>query len=311
MPKARRHRSKSKVLPSVRNVGFLLATSPAEWRDFTTWFEGKLKALNAANKVIYLPPNGAAGDPTAIAKAATDLVNYYEVIVTASTAAALALKKATQGTNVQFVYASVGDPVASGLSPTPNGNFTGGSNGQADPTVVVPRRVKRMINNTAKFKPNFAVVGDYSDPAHRVAMNAVYDELINQGKPVPLLPSDQACLLNSSVSVTKFDAFMSNLATNSGVHSIYICSDLWITVNAKALNKSAHKAKIKTMFEFKEITQNGGGDDGDDSTQNSWQPLFETAAVYADKILNGAKAGNLAMYSLKKTGGSVIFHRRK
>ena len=31
-----------------------------------------------------------------------------------------------------------------------------------------------MLNNTAKFKDNFAVVGDYSDPAHKAAMDAVY-----------------------------------------------------------------------------------------------------------------------------------------
>jgi hypothetical protein len=83
-------------------------------------------------------------------------------------------------------------------------------------------------------------------------------------------------------------------------------------MNAKELNKSAHRAnpKIKTMFEFDEIKNNGGGDDSD---SNSWQPLFETAAVYADKLLSSPskKAGNLAMYSLKKNGGGVVFHKRK
>ena len=108
---------------------------------------------------------------------------------------------------------------------------------------------------------------------------------------------------------------MSNLASNHGIQSLYICSDLWITVNAKELNKSAHRAnpKIRTMFEFKQINQNSGGDDGDDDPTNSWQPLFETAAVYADKLLSSPskKAGDLATYSLKNKGGGVVFHKKK
>ena len=116
-----------------RQIGFLLATSPKEWADFIGWFEdAKKDDIN----VNYLPPNGANGDPTALADAAKDLVKYYEVIVTASTAAALALQNATAtNPNVQFVYASVGDPVSSGLIPTPGGNFTGGS-GEGDSNVV-------------------------------------------------------------------------------------------------------------------------------------------------------------------------------
>jgi hypothetical protein len=299
MPKAQRKRSRSKLLPSqYRNIGFLLATDRDTWKDFIIWFEGKLKP---DIKVTYLPPNGANGDPQAIAGAAQDLAKYYDVIVTASTAAALALKKATQGTNAQFVYASVGNPDKSGLTPQPGGNFTGGSNGQADAKVAVPRRVKHMANNTARFKPNFAVVGDYSDPAHQAAMDAVYNALTQPpfSKPVPLLPSDPACLLNSSV--LDFDGFMGHLAANPNkVQSLYVCSDLWITVNAKNLIKSAKAAGIKTMFEFKEIKQNGGGDDND---PNSWQTLFEQAADYADKILKGSRAGDLKMYTLTNKRG--------
>jgi len=291
MPRARRKLSPSQY----RDIGFLLATTPDEWDDFTKWFEG---ALKPDIRVNYLPPQGASGDPKAIAGAAKDLAKYYPVIVTASTAAALALKKATKGTNVQFVYASAGDPVSSGLSPQPGGNYTGGSNGQADSGVAVPRRVKRMVDNTAKFKPNFAVVGDYSDKAHKAAMKAVYSTLTQPpfSVPVPIPPSDPACLLDSSV--TDFDAFMSNLAAApNNVKSLYVCSDLWITVNAKALNRSAHRAGIKVMFEFKQINQNGGGDDSD---QNSWEPLFTTAADYVDQILNGKNAGDLKMYALAK-----------
>jgi ABC-type uncharacterized transport system substrate-binding protein len=287
MPRARRKLSKSKLLQSkFRQVGFLLATTPDDWDDFITWFEG---ALKSDIKVTYLPPKGAFGDPNAIADAAKDLVKYCDVIVTASTAAALALKTATQGTNAQFVYASVGDPAASGLIPQSGGNFTGGSNGQADSTVV-SQRVTHMLGNPS-FKNKFAVVGDYTDPAHIKAMDAVYGALIAGGKQVvPLLSS-------SLTPGTNIDNFISSLKQQT-VHSLYVCSDLWITANAKALNQSAHAAQMKTMFEFKEINQNSGGDDFD---PKSWQSLFETAADYVDQILKGKRAGDLAMYALVKT----------
>jgi hypothetical protein len=168
-----------------------------------------------------------------------------------------------------------------------------------------------MVDNTAKFKPNFAVVGDYSDPAHKAAMEAVYDALTKPpfSKPVPLVPSDNKCWLNSSV--TDFDDFMDELAAKPyEIQSLYICSDLWITTHIKDLLQSARRAGIKTMFEFAEIKQHGGGDDNDPT---SWQPLFETAALYVDKILKGTKAGNLAPYTLTKKGkrAGVTFHRQK
>jgi len=286
MPRARRKLSQSRLLQSkFRHVGFLLATTPDDWEDFIAWFEG---ALKPDIKVTYLPPEGAFGDPNAIADAAKDLVKYCKVIVTASTAAALALKTATQGTNAQFVYASVGDPASSGLSPQPGGNFTGGSNQQAE-SAVVSRRVTHMMSNSS-FKNKFAVVGDYTDPAHKKTMDAVYAALITSGKQVVPLSS------SSLTPGANIDNFINGLKGQL-VKSLYVCSDLWITVNAKALHQSASAAGMKTMFEFKQLKQNSGGDDYDG---DSWQPLFETAADYVDKILRGTRAGDLAMYTLTK-----------
>jgi len=286
MAKARRKVSQHRLLQSkFRQVGFLLATTPDDWEDFITWFEA---ALKPDIKVTYLPPKGAFGDPNAIADAAKDLVKYCDVIVTASTAAALALKTATQGTNAQFVYASVGDPTSSGLSPQPGGNFTGGSNGQADSTVV-SRRVTHMLSNAA-FKNKFAVVGDYTDLAHKKVMDTVFGALQAAGKQVVPLAS------SSLTPGANIDNFIAGLA-NQSVKSLYVCSDLWITAHVKALHQSAKAAGMKTMFEFKEIKQNSGGDDYDG---DSWQPLFVKAADYADKILNGTRAGDLGIFTLAK-----------
>lgn len=285
---------KGKRSPSTsRDIGFLLATSPTEWAEFIGWFEA---AKKSDITVHYVPEDGASGDPALIKQAADDLVSSYKVIVTAGTAAAVALKKAIQGTDVQFIYASVGDPAGSGLSPYQGGPYTGGCNNQADATTV-SQRVAVMLNKPTVFKDKFAVVGDYG--THKAAMDAVYDALIQGGKQV--IPLTESSLPPES-DIVKFinDPNTNNGLKQKGVHSIYVCSDLWITANVKTLVTKAHASQIKTMFEFKQIKQFGGGDEYD-SNGKSWKPLFETAADYADKILNGAKAGDLAMYTLTKT----------
>jgi ABC-type uncharacterized transport system substrate-binding protein len=259
-------------------VGFLLATTQSDWGNYIGAFKARLAQLNNAS-VTVKPANGADADPAVIRQAALDLAGSSDVVVTAGTQAALICQQVIPPTGKQFVYASVGDAGVSGLSPQAGGSFTGGSNGQVR---YVPQRVTHMLSNPI-FLEKFAVVGnDQNEPA-KTAMARAVQALAAQGRQV------QSASLTPGTSIA---TFISGLK-NQGVKSLYVCSDLWVTVNSTDLNNKAHAAGMKTMWE---IGEQKTIHHADDAYGVSFKDMFEKAAEYVDQILLGTKAGDLPLY---------------
>lgn len=273
---------------ATKRLGFLLAENDTDWGDYITAFEGEITRLGTDVAITYMPlrPNGAGGKINEIRNAATYLASNSDVIVTAGTAAALALKQATEATLTPFVYASVGDPGLSGLMPRPGGNFTGGTNQQV---AMVKDRVDHMRNNAA-FREKFAVAGNYSNEPARTAMLLACN-LLGGAYPAAIAPGDD------------IKGFVANLK-NIGIRSLYVCSDLYLTANAKLLNQQCHAgpaaSKINTMWEFAEHVNKH---DGDDFHGLSFQDLFKKAAGYVDQIVTAGKmAGDLPLFTTTVLG---------
>lgn len=260
-----------------REVGFLVAAKQSDWGLYIGWFKAK---LTTPVHITFLPLGGANGDPGEISDAAKYLAGHCEVIVTSGSQAALACKAATQTT--PFVFASVGDPAITGLSPQPGGNFTGCSNQQVK---LVPQRVDEMLAH--QFQGPFAVVGNYNIEPIKSAMMSAVSVLIAKGMQAqlaPITPGDN------------IDAFISGLK-DQGIKSLYVCSDMFITGVSTELNAKAHAgpaaSRLQTMFEFGEhVTQHGG----DLSYGINFKDLFEKTAEYVDSILSGTKAGDLPIF---------------
>jgi putative ABC transport system substrate-binding protein len=268
-------------------IGFLIAPKLGDWTRYVQWFNAKLVHNIPIKK---WPANGANGDPQTIRDAANLLANDRDikVIVTAGTGAALACKAATQSNRKPFVFASVGDPMLSGLVPVPGSqdNFTGGNNRQADQRVV-NRRVDYMLSDSTFLEP-FAVVGNYNNQPAKTAMDYAYDYLTRfkgkQAQLASITPQDD------------IDDFISDLSSQpQPIRSLFVCSDLFLTVNSTDLNRAAHNTTppMKTMFEFEEHKQVHGADDyfGSD-----FKEMFEKAANYVDEILDGARPSDLPIY---------------
>jgi putative ABC transport system substrate-binding protein len=260
-----------------RELGFLVAAKMSYWGPYIEWFKAKLQT---PVNITFLPPGGADGDPGEISDAAKYLAEHCEVIVTSGTEAALACKAATQTT--PFVFASVGDPAISGLSPQPGGNLTGCSNQQVK---LVPQRVDEMLAH--QFQGPFAVVGNYSTEPMKSAMTSAFNVLIAKGMQAQLAPITRG---------DNIDAFISALK-GQGIKSLYVCSDMFITKVSNELNAKAHagpaSSRMQTMFEFgQHVTQHGG----DLSYGIDFKDLFEKAAEYVDDILSGTKAGDLPIF---------------
>jgi ABC-type uncharacterized transport system substrate-binding protein len=262
-------------------VGFLVGASTSDWATYIGAFRAKMPG---GTNITFLPPGGAAGDLVKITATAKYFAeNAFDVVVTASTEAALICKTEMQANQRQFVFASVGDPAISRLIPTPGGNFTGGSNLQV---TLVQARVTEMLKPVHNFQAPFAVVGNYTTEPIRSAMTLAFNLLSATG------PTQLA-------SITPQDdvrTFIRNLKTQ-GIKSLYVCSDLFITTHGTELNAEAHagpaSSRMKTMFEFSEYVTDHGGDL---SYGVSFTDLFENAADKVVKILSGTKAGNLPIY---------------
>jgi len=265
-------------MPGVtKEVGFLVAATPDNWAKYIGWFKAKLRS-NA--NFTFVPPRGAAGDSAKINEAAVYLANNVDVIVTAGTQAALACKAATQASQTPFVFASVGDPAISGLTPQPGGNFTGGSNQQVK---LVPQRVDEMLKPANQFQDPFAVVGNYNFEPIKSAMMAAVNVLTARGKNAQLAPITPQDNIGTFINGLK----------GQGIKSLYVCSDMFITAQSTELNRKAHAAGMKTMFEFREHVDDHGGDL---SYGVNFKDLLENAADCVDKILSGTKAGDIPIF---------------
>jgi ABC-type uncharacterized transport system substrate-binding protein len=267
-------------MAGTRQVGFLVAASPDNWDKYIKWFKAKLQALgNHDFNITFLPPAGAAGDANKIKEAAIYLAGNVEVIVTAGTQAALACKAATQANQTPFVFASIGDPAISGLTPQAGGNFTGGSNQQVD---LVGPRVDEMVKPANQFADKFAVVGHDIEPI-TTAMTKAVAALAAKPKPVQRAP------ITAQDDIATFITGLKN----QGVKSLYVCSDMLITTISTELNNQASAAGMRTMYEFAEHVDDHGGTK---SYGVNFKDLLENAAVCVDKILSGTKAGDIAIF---------------
>ena len=276
-------------------IGLLVAPKLGDWTRYIQWFSG---ALRHNIPIMKLPNGGADGNSQAIVEAAVKLANDpdVKVIVTAGTGPAKACKAVTLLNGKPFVYASVGDPKLSDLVPGPQqNNFTGGNNRQAVKKVV-EQRVDYMLTNAVFLEP-FAIVGDYGREPMKTAMDLAYDYLTKiKAKRAQLAPI---------TSQNDIATFVRDLRSQSGINSLYVCSDMFLTVNSTLLNTEAHNLQppMATMFEFEEHAQAHGADDyyGSD-----FEVLFKTAANYVDEILDGAAPIDLPIYIAPLKGLSLI-----
>ena len=273
-------------------IGYLIATKESDWARNIRWFDDKLKHKSMQKRKE--PSGGAKGDSQKIIDAAVVLANDSDVkvIVTAGTGAALAVKDATRMNRKPFVFASVGDPRISSLVPVQGStdNFTGGNNRQAEERVVKLRVDYMLSNPNPAFQGPFAILGNHSiDPSpSKTAMDIVHDYLTRfHGKTARLFSITPADSIATKIDEIKNDA--------AGYKAVYVCSDLFLTVNSTELNRLAHRSPnpLVTMFEFEEhkVTHNA-----DDFYGSDFKEMFEKAAVYVDEILDGERPSNLPIY---------------
>ncbi|HEY5899090.1 MAG TPA: ABC transporter substrate-binding protein [Burkholderiales bacterium] len=210
---------------------------------------------------------------------AAELVErHVDVIVSTGWLAANAAKHATAA--VPIVAAAVGDAVESGLVASlsrPNGNLTGISEGEAELSAKRLQLLKEAVPNASRL----AVLWNQED----AGMTLRYRKIDSAARALGVTVM--------ALGVREPDDFESAFAAikRERPQAIFLVTDALTSLNRQRVIEFAAAERIPAMYEFGSYVQDGGlmsyGPSLDDSLRR--------AAYYIDRILKGAKPGQLAM----------------
>jgi putative ABC transport system substrate-binding protein len=258
-------------------IGFLGATTPVIWGSFVAAFIQRMKELGWIDGYnLAIGYRWAEGREDRYAEFAADLVrSKVDVIVTGGTSAVLAAERATSV--IPIVFATAGDPVGTGLVASlshPGGNVTGLSNQQTD---LAGYRLE-LLHDVVPSIRHVALLGNVGSPNVVLEMNAVQAAAVKLGLEIIKLEIRKAEEIDSAIESVRGRA-----------DALYVCTDPLMTVNQVRISSWAIRQRIPTIQAFRQYVDAGALM----SYGPNFQDLFRRAADLVDKILRGAKPGDL------------------
>ena len=240
------------------------------------WIEGRNLAIE------YRWPEGRIDRVGEIAAEFVQL--KVDVIVTIGTPAALAAKRATSV--IPIVFTTVADPIGAGLIVSlskPAGNVTGLSIQQTD---IAGKRLE-LLREVIPGLHRLIFLGNLGNPNNVLEMGEVQAAARTLGLEVAL--SD---VRRAEDIAPVFEA----LKDRAG--AVYVCNDPLFLSNRIRINTSALGARLPAMYGFREHVEAGGLM----SYGANFPDLFRRAGDYVDKILRGAKPGDIPVEQPTKFG---------
>ena len=258
-------------------IGFLGASSRvavSSWTDAFVQRLGELGWIEGRNVAIVY--RWAEGRPERARELAKELVGLgVNVIVTHANAGVTAAKQATA--TIPIVFGAAGDPVDAGLVTNithPEANVTGLSLQQTD---TAAKRLEIM----RELLPDLHRLGVLSNVNNRGAML----ELIQVEAAAKALS-----LEITSAKLRSVDDIPSAFEAMRGhVDALYFCNDPLLTNSRIPIAIMAAAARLPSMFNFRENVDAGGLM----SYGANLPEMFRRAAEMVDRILRGAKPGDL------------------
>jgi putative tryptophan/tyrosine transport system substrate-binding protein len=259
-------------------VGFLTAYSNnAEVTLFDSFRHGMRDLGYEDGRNITYQTRWAEGRLERLPRLAGELVaRKVDVLLAASTPAALAAKRATK--TIPIVITSVGDPVGTGLVDNlarPGGNITGNT------TIIGEMAGKRLelLKELVPHLSRVAALGFPDDPIFAVQMR--HAEAVARSLKVELFPVEIR-------TVSELDRAFETIVRQRA-DGVLRLGDPLVVPGRQRTSELAKKHRLPTMANRVEEVEAGllmsyGPDRAD---------LFRRAAVYVDKILKGAKPADL------------------
>jgi len=218
----------------------------------------------------------AEGDKQRYAEITGDFVRRnVDVIVTSSTDAVIAAKRATS--TIPIVFATAGDPVGAGLVASlarPGGNVTGVSNQFTD---LSGKRVE-LLREVVPDLRRLAILGEHGNRSIALDMNAVAEVARSLGMTVLKSEIQRAEDIPPAFGVFRGQA-----------QALYVASGPVVDSNQARLSALALADRLPTMFGSREHVEAGGLM----SYGANRLRQYRRAAELVDKILRGASPAQI------------------
>ena len=260
-------------------IGLLDYSAPDPGRQ-AWWdvFRQQMRALGyVEGQNVSFEPRWAQGDNDRLSKLAAELVGLkLDLIVTGGTSAAIAAKRATS--TIPIVTATGSDPVAVGLVASlrqPGGNVTGMTSINSE---LAAKRIE-LLRNVAPRVSRIAILWDERDTGSRLNADGTEAAGKTAGLHTHSVPVSSAAGLEA--------AFATVVQGRAG--ALIVVGTAKLFSYRKQIAELAVKHRLPTVVGSREYVEAGGLA----SYGTDFPDLFRRAAGHVDKILKGAKPGDL------------------
>ena len=264
----------------VWRVGFLASVSRQSMQNsgrYEAFIQGMGVLGYVEGRNLAMDARFSEGQPESLSRHAMDLVqSKVDIIVTGGSYAARAAKQAT--TSIPIVMAAASDPVSSGLVESlarPGGNITGLSLNAVD---VSPKHIE-FLKSVMPGIGRAAVLTNPGIPAHlRIVKNL---QAAAQPLGIEIL----------SVDARTADEIERAFATimSAGAEAVIVVIDAFFIAQRQRIAELAARSRLPSIFAFRQAVEAGGLLSYGQNLADS----YRRAANYVDRILRGAKPGDL------------------
>jgi putative ABC transport system substrate-binding protein len=271
--------ARAQTTEKMRRVAWLTAGSPKSHGGFLQAFRDGLKERGwVEGRNLAIEARWAEGHMDRLPPLAAELVRLKpDVIVSAGNVVHLAVKKETS--TIPIVMAMGADPVKAGLVASlarPGGNVTGLTSFHEETPIKMLELAASMVPRGARV----AVLADVHIPFYSARYRA---EIERTAKAVGVRPE-----FIETAAPEDASRVLDALRKNPPAALVVLPSSMFLFLGG-GLVKSAEAVKVPVIYPFEELVEAGG--------LMSYAPpaadSYRRAAFYVDRILRGAKPGEL------------------
>jgi putative tryptophan/tyrosine transport system substrate-binding protein len=264
------HAQQAAKLPT---VGFLGTSTRSQW---TTVFVQRLGELGwIEGRTVAIEYRWAEGRSERFAEIAAEFVRLKVDVIFTTGSAVLAVKQTTSAIPVVFTLAQ--DPLGTGLVASlarPGGNVTGISNQQTD---LATKRLE-LLREVVPTLRRLAILANVGNPAAVLEMGDVQATARTLGLEIATSEFRRAEELEPAFETLK-----------GRTDALYVCSDSLTFTHRVRIKTLALALRLPMIYVERENVEAGGLM----SYGPNFPDLFRRAADYVDRILRGAKPGEL------------------
>ena len=260
-----------------RRIGVLLGASSPESEEAQQFRQGLIEAGYSEERNVVIEWRTASGDYAQIPQLVADLIQRkVDVIFVSNTPAAQAAIRATS--TIPIVMATIADPVGAGLVVSlahPGGNATG----LTSMTTELSAKRLQLLKETMPRLTRVAVLWNPDTPYHPKVLKDLKAAAPSLSIELTFVPARTPAGLGLALSAV----------SEARAQALYVIEDTLFLSHRMTLVKRALETRLPTMFGARDYAEGGGLM----SYGVSYSEQFRRAATYIDKILKGAKPGDL------------------